>query len=209
VEDEAWVRTEIGDSYLRVSPPTPTSQEKAESELRKYGHPNQESLVSLTIEDRERKMQQTRRQYADAAARSIDEVVECMFKVSSSPEARGSSSSDEPSLEGLLQHQRLTQEMRRSSAASAADSVNSIDFNCSSRSVLVRPSSRKWMVRDRMGARALFRFLPSFVQQSCLEGFGSASLMEHRMVTVLFIVADLKVLTPADYSAQHLPQLML
>lgn len=46
---------------------------------------------------------------------------------------------------------------------------------------------------DRMGMDALLRFVPSFVQRSCLEGRGSQGLMEHRMVSILFCIADMKV----------------
>eukprot|EP00873_Tetraselmis_striata_P001145 jgi/Tetstr1/421409/TSEL_001176.t1 len=45
---------------------------------------------------------------------------------------------------------------------------------------------------DRMGMDALLRFVPSFVQRSCLEGRGSQGLMEHRMVSILFCIADMK-----------------
>lgn len=46
---------------------------------------------------------------------------------------------------------------------------------------------------DCMGMGALLRFVPSFVKHSCLEGRGSTGLMEHRMVAILFCIADMKV----------------
>lgn len=67
-------------------------------------------------------------------------------------------------------------------------------------------SSRRWEIgatstrggaevstEERMGMDALLRFMPSFVQRSCLEGHGNKGLMEHRMVAILFVIADLKV----------------
>lgn len=42
------------------------------------------------------------------------------------------------------------------------------------------------------GLDPLLRFMPSFVKQSCFEGHDNIWLMEHRMVAVLFVVANMK-----------------
>ena len=47
--------------------------------------------------------------------------------------------------------------------------------------------------QDLMGADALLRFTPDFVRQKLLDGHSVSVLMEHRLVTVLFIVADMQV----------------
>jgi hypothetical protein len=44
-----------------------------------------------------------------------------------------------------------------------------------------------------MGLGALLRFLPVFVRQNCVSRQNPTTLMEHRLVTVLFIIADMKV----------------
>jgi hypothetical protein len=47
---------------------------------------------------------------------------------------------------------------------------------------------------DRMGLDALLRFVPECVRSKCLAGHRALStLMEHRVATILFIVADMKV----------------
>jgi hypothetical protein len=47
--------------------------------------------------------------------------------------------------------------------------------------------------QDDMGLDALLRFMPAFVRSKCLTGHNTNTLMEHRVVTILFIIADMKV----------------
>ena len=47
--------------------------------------------------------------------------------------------------------------------------------------------------REHLGMGALLRFLPSCVRENVLSGNYTSTLMEHRIVTVLFIIADMKV----------------
>jgi hypothetical protein len=46
---------------------------------------------------------------------------------------------------------------------------------------------------DDMGLDALLRFMPAFVRSNCLSGYNASTLMDHRVVTILFIIADMKV----------------
>lgn len=46
---------------------------------------------------------------------------------------------------------------------------------------------------DDMGLGPLLRFMPGFVHSQLLAGYNPSSLMEHRMVTILFVIADMEV----------------
>jgi hypothetical protein len=46
---------------------------------------------------------------------------------------------------------------------------------------------------NEMGLGTLLRFVPDFVRFNCLSRDNHSTLMEHRRVTILFIVADMTV----------------
>lgn len=65
----------------------------------------------------------------------------------------------------------------------------------SSRLSMRRTSSKFFgdQVYDSMGLDALLRFMPDFVRSKCIARHNHTTLMEHRVVTILFVVADMKV----------------
>ena len=79
----------------------------------------------------------------------------------------------------------INSEIRMSRAPS---SFSTADMNKSAAAATFRQEKR-----EHLGMGAVLRFLPSCVRRNVLGGQSTHTLMEHRYVTILFIIADMKV----------------